>query len=203
MKKICLFFIKYYLIFLLIFRLIFNITLIYFKIEGSIYDLLNVLIIIFNYKMLIKYNNQIHLKRISYIIILFTLLINQSIYLFILSITTLFIIFYLNYIDDFIKKISIITMFLSLYFFPGIILGIMISMQNPIYHDTHYYCENYEIYIYSAGAMDSFHYQINKRKLILDFQNRLKIVYNKKVSDTKYEYDEILKKYKCKLVGEV
>ena len=72
-----------------------------------------------------------------------------------------------------------------------------------IYSDTHYYCDNnYEIYSYSAGAMDSFHYSIGKHYEILNINGIITIAYRKRHEKTQDEYETFLENHNCKLAGD-
>ena len=77
------------------------------------------------------------------------------------------------------------------------------SGMNDIYDDMHYYCDNnYEVYSYSAGAMDSFHYSIGKHYEILNISGIINISYNERNEKTQDEYEAYLETHNCKLVGD-
>ena len=70
--------------------------------------------------------------------------------------------------------------------------------RSLIYPDMHYYCDNnYEVYSYSGGALDKFHYNIGKYYPVIDKKDILYISYNpgKEVSEKKY--NKFLKEHKC------
>ena len=77
------------------------------------------------------------------------------------------------------------------------------SGMNDIYDDMHYYCNNnYEVYSYSAGAMDSFHYSIGKHYEILNISGIINISYNERNEKTLDEYEIYLETHNCELVGD-
>ena len=76
--------------------------------------------------------------------------------------------------------------------------------MNKIYEDTHYYCnKNYEIYSYSNSAGDIFHYSIGKHYDFLNINDIIHITYNEQNEVKKYDYDNYLKKHKCRFVGDI
>ena len=78
------------------------------------------------------------------------------------------------------------------------------SGRNDIYDDMHYFCENnYEVYSYSASAMDSFHYSIGKHYEFLDIDGMIYIPYNERNEVSQEEYDYYLNTHNCRMVGEV
>ena len=97
--------------------------------------------------------------------------------------------------------------FLPLFFIFLLCFGTSMSEEsgrNDIYEDMHYYCENnYEVYSYSAGAMDRFHYSIGKHYEFLDIDGIIYISYNERNEVSQEEYNNYLNTHKCKLVGDV
>lgn len=97
--------------------------------------------------------------------------------------------------------------FLPLFFIFLLCFGTSMSEEsgrNDIYEDMHYYCENnYEVYSYSAGAMDRFHYSIGKHYEFLDIDGIIYISYNERNEVSQEEYNNYLNTHKCKLVGNV
>lgn len=74
---------------------------------------------------------------------------------------------------------------------------------NDIYEDTHYYCnDDYEIYSYSGGAFDGFHYIIGKHYEFINIDGIIEVNYSEKNEVSKEEYDVFLKDHNCKLVGD-
>ena len=61
--------------------------------------------------------------------------------------------------------------------------------------------KNYEIYSYSNSAGDVFHYSIGKHYDFLNINDIIHITYNEQNEVKKYDYDNYLKKHKCRLVG--
>lgn len=203
MEKFHKFFIKYYILFLLIYLLISNIILNYLKISGVYYHIINIIILIFNCFILIEYKDEIYFKNILHLFILFCLINFKSNYNALLSLITLFILSILNFNKGtFSRVVSLIMILLILMLLPSIYFIFLLSLSNPIYENTHYYCMEYEIYIYSYGAMDSFNYSVNNHRKILYIKDKLEIVYNKEIGNTKELYNKILENNKCILVGE-
>lgn len=111
-----------------------------------------------------------------------------------------------------IKIISVLIVifgyifFLPLFFVFLLAFGIGLDEEsmNDIYDDMHYYCDNnYEVYSYSAGAMDSFHYSIGKHYEILNGNGIIYISYNEQNEVSQEEYENYLNTHKCKLVGDI
>ena len=96
--------------------------------------------------------------------------------------------------------------FLPLFFIFLLCFGTSMSEEsgrNDIYEDMHYYCENnYEVYSYSAGAMDRFHYSIGKHYEFLDIDGIIYISYNERNEKTQDEYEAYLETHNCELVGD-
>ena len=75
--------------------------------------------------------------------------------------------------------------------------------MNDIYEDTHYYCDNnYEVYSYSAGAIDKFHYSIGKHYEILKINGIINISYNERNEVSQDKYEKYLETHNCRLVGD-
>lgn len=74
---------------------------------------------------------------------------------------------------------------------------------NNIYDDMHYYCENnFDVYAYSGGAMDSLHYSIDKYYMFLNIDDIIRVFYREKKEIQYNEYNNFLKTHNCSLVGE-
>ena len=111
-----------------------------------------------------------------------------------------------------IKIISVLISIFAFIFFVPLFFIFLLSFgtnldeereMNNIYDDTHYYCDNnYEVYSYSAGAMDSFHYSIGKHYEILNISGIINISYNERNEKTHDEYEAYLETHNCELVGD-
>ena len=130
------------------------------------------------------------------------------------SLSNLFILIAIGFMEsNFVKVISVlITLFFVVFSMPLLFVYLLRygagigeeSGRNDIYDDMHYYCENnYEVYSYSAGAMDRFHYSIGKYYEFLNIDGIIYISYNERNEVSQEEYSNYLYTHKCKLVGDV
>ena len=79
----------------------------------------------------------------------------------------------------------------------------MYFVYGDIYDDMHYYCEdNYEVYGYSAGAMDSMHYSIGKYYKFLNIGDVIYAVYSERNEVSEGEYKDYLKNHGCRLADD-
>lgn len=197
---------KYYLLIIFIYFLTFNVFLKGLVVDGIIYYIFMILLNVFNAYFIIKKNKYLRFKNGLYILILLNIIFCKNIFYVILLLSTLILLTVLNFKNNkVIKTLSIIcsaTIILNIHIILFVIL-LTVFNGDGIYEDTHYYCDNnYEIYSYSAGAMDSFHYSVVKRYKIIEFNNIIKIVYNKNIGNSLNEYNKVLENMECKLVGE-
>ena len=212
MKKIL---INIYVITMLIFYLIYNIVLNNLKIGGLLYRNIMLAIIIVNTIILILYKKEIRFKSVLIMIYFFTwFFISKNIFQCAFGFSNMIVLLATGYNENnFNKTISIlISLFYILcspliYFIFLLAYGTSLNEEterNDIYDDMHYYCENnYEVYTYSGGAMDSFHYSIGKYYDILDIDGIIYISYNERNEVSKKKYDIYLKKHKCRLVSDI
>lgn len=196
---------KYYLLIVYIFFLTFNLFLTKLVVDGIAYYIFMILLNIFNVYFIIKKNKYLKLKNSLYILLLLSIIYCKNIFYVILLLNTIIFLTVLNFKDNkVIKVLSIICSTTIILYIQGILFVILLTVfnGNEIYEDTHYYCNNnYEIYYYSGGAMDSFHYSVVKRYKIIEFNNIIKIVYNKNIGNSLEEYNKVLENMECKLVG--
>lgn len=213
MKKIL---IKYYAVIMEILFLIYNQLLHGIKINGLLYHIFMFVLIIINSIMLIKYGKEIKFKEFISIMYIFIWSMCKNMLQGIFGITSMLILIYTKIIETkFNKEILLILFFTIVVFFLIPIsfiyflfgFGLDINEENElngIYEDMHYYCDNnYEVYSYSGGAMDSFHYSIGKHYEFLNIDDIIYISYNERNEVSKEEYDNYLNTHKCKLVGDV
>lgn len=206
-----------YNIFMLIIFIIENILLINLKIKGIANEIFMLILIIFNIIILVRYNNEIKFKILTIIVSFFLLAFSKDFYNFIfitINMLTLLIIVIFNAIKKQPNKIIILfilTIFLFKYLFYISLFIIIFSYvklsddgYNDIYHDTYYYCKNnYEAYVYSAGALDSFHYSIGKHYEIFNIDGIINVSYRERNETSKEKYEEFIKNNKCNLVGDI
>ena len=192
----------------------YNVVLNSLEIGGLLYQVMMMIIIIVNAIILIVFRKNIKYKEIVCVIYFFIWIFSKNIpqCYFNFSNIVVLVCIYLNdcmYIKVFAIIIGIIVFifFFLLFFVFSICFGIRMSDEpgrKDIYDDTHYSCENnYEVYSYSAGAMDSFHYSIGKHYEFLDIDGIIFISYNERNEVSQKEYNNYLNTHKCKLIGDV
>lgn len=206
MKKIL---INNYGILIMILFIINNTLLVNLHINGMLYISIMFSIIILNIIVINKYKKEIKYK--SLIIISFLIMLSsKDSYNLIFYITNIITFIIVGISESKINQITIIIVgIIFVVFHPLIILYIFIVIlglnDNPsIYEEMHYHCDNnYNVYAYSGGAMDSFHYNISKYYEILNIDGIITITYNKRNEKNYEEYNNFIKHHKCKLVGEI
>lgn len=208
--------IDYYSLIMIILFITYNILLKNLKIGGLLYQVLMLFIIILNIFILIKFRGRIKLKGLIIIVNIFIVwsLSLKNNWQLIFGISNMITLISIGFMEsNFIKVVAVlITLFFTVFSGPllfvyllvyGTSLGEEVG-RNDIYDDMHYYCENnYEVYSYSAGAMDSFHYSIGKYYEFLDINGIIFISYNERNEVSQEEYNNYLNTHKCKLVGDV
>lgn len=206
--------INYYAIAMLILYLFYNIVLKSLNINGILYQVVMIIIIILNAIILIAFRKNIKYKEVVCVIYFFTWLFSKNILQCFFNFSNIIVFAGIGSIDSMFMRIfvTIVAFIVSIFFLPLFFVfllrfGTSISKEtgrNYIYEDTHYFCENnYEIYSYSAGAMDSFHYSIGKHYEILDIDDIIYISYNEQNEVSQEEYNNYLNTQNCKLVGDV
>lgn len=152
-----------------------------------------ILLFSINAFILIKENNNFILKSLMYPIFFLSLIIVKNIEFAIIVFETLMLLTILNIKTN--KAILVLFIFMDIIVFflaPIVIFASLIpTREDLIYEETHFYCKEYEIYSYSLGAMDEFHYYIGER---FDFRigNLLEIEYTKKIGDSETKYYDTL-----------
>ena len=181
----------------------------YFK--GILYHLSMILLILVSIFIVCKFNNTLKFKNIFYLTISFYELFLNNIYLSILLIILFFMIFILNYKNvifkitfGFVIGVCIICFPITLllcFFKMDSINGDGSRLRNMIYSDYHYKCGKYEIFWYSGGAMDSFHYAVIEPNSVIKIGDLIDIGYDKQIGDTLEEYNKMLYNNNCKKVS--
>ena len=205
---------NYYAIIMLVLYLTYNIFLNSLKIGGLLYQIIMIVLIFINATVLVIFRKNIKYKELVCIIYFFTWLWFKDIPQFFFNFSNIIILTCIGLSESKFMKIFavIIALIVSIFFLPFFFIFIMImgtSMSeelggNDIYDDMHYFCENnYEVYSYSAGATDRFHYSIGKHYEFFDINGIIYISYNERNEVSKEEYDNYLNTHKCKLVGDV
>ena len=194
--------------------LIYNITLNSLKIGGLLYQIIMIIIIIVNAIILIIFRKDIRYKEVVCVIYFFTWLFSKNISQCFFYFSNIIVLIGIGLIDSMFMRIFaiIIGLIVSIFFLPLFFIFLLCfgtsmseeSGRNDIYEDMHYYCENnYEVYSYSAGAMDRFHYSIGKHYEFLDIDGIIYISYNERNEVSQEEYNNYLNTHKCKLVSDV
>ena len=206
--------INYYSIIMLILYLIYNIGLHSLKIGGLLYQIIMIIIIIANAIILIVFRKDIKYKEVVCVIYFFTWLFSKNIPQCFFNFSNIILLVGIGLIDSMFMRVFaiIIGLIVSIFFLPLFFIFLLCfgtsmseeSGRNDIYEDMHYYCEkNYEVYSYSAGAMDKYHYSIGKHYEFLDIDGIIFISYNERNEVSQEEYNNYLNTHKCKLVGDV
>lgn len=199
-QKIKMFLINYYLFFIFVFLILINSIVNYVVIKGLLYYLVIILIILINFFIVLKYENNIKFKNLFFILFIISVLFDKTNLYRLISLSTLVAIIITGFEKS--KFIMISTYALAVFVgiaFPFLILFMFAPGEDPIYEDMHYYCGEYEIYSYSYGAMDRFHYKVNRHYEIIYLKNIIEISYNEVISDSDSDeqYNFILKNNKC------
>ncbi len=206
---------SYYAIIMLILYLIYNIGLNSLKIGGVLYQIIMIVLVIINAIILVSFRKSIKYKEAICIIYFFTWLFSKNIPQCFFNFSNIIILTGISLFESklFMKVFAfIITLIVSIFFLPFYFIFIMcfgISMseesdRNDIYDDMHYYCDNnYEVYSFSQGAIDRFHYSIGKYYEILNIDDIIYVSYNERREVSQEEYENYLNTHNCKLVGDI
>lgn len=177
----------------------------YFK--GVLYHVFMVLFVLLNILLIVKYNDVLKFKKPFYISLIVYLIFLNNIYLFILIVILFFLILFLNTDVKFIYYTFLVTSLFACFLFPITFLRVLSvgiqgnSIRDDIYEDYHYDCGKYEIFYYSAGAMDGMHYAVVKKHVYVKIDNIIEIGYDKQISDSLKEYNKVYQNNKCKKIG--
>lgn len=207
-------YINYYFFIMALFFITYNIIFESLKISGSLYKLFMILLIIINSIILFILNKKISLKKIILIIYIFTIVKSKNQLQFFFALSNIIILCIIGFQEsNLIKTISIFILIITLTYSLPLLFVFLLEFgteldedvyMNKIYEDTHYYCnKNYEIYSYSYSAGDVFHYSIGKHYDFLNINDIIHITYSEQNEVKKYDYDNYLKKHKCRLVGDI
>ena len=205
---------NYYAIIMLVLYLIYNIGLNSLKIGGLLYRIIMIILIIVNTTILIIFRKDIKYKEAICIIYFFTWLFSKNMPQCFFNFSNIIVLVSIGLIDSKFMRVFaiVIALIVSIFFLPLFFIFLLCfgtsineeSGRNDIYKDMHYYCENnYEVYSFSQGAMDKFHYSIGKHYEFLDIDDIIYISYNERNEVSQKEYDNYLKTHKCKLVGDI
>lgn len=101
--------------------------------------------------------------------------------------------------------VTAVASFLFLFFSPLLFFTLLIILpvldgSDMIYPETHYYTDDgRELFVYSAGAMDGFHYCVGRGFEIIDLGQTLKFYYRDVQSVNKHEYEQVKGTANCTL----
>ena len=205
---------KYYAVIMMILFIVYNLVLDCLKIGGLLYQIFMIVLVVANFIILVLFRKNIKFKSLVILIYFCIWFFSKNTLQCIFSISSMIVLMITGFMENiFIKVITVfITIFFGVFSMPLLFVylfafGTGLSEErekNYIYDDMHYYCSNnYEVYSYSAGAMDSFNYSIVKYYDILDIDGIIYISYNKRNEVSREEYERFLKKHKCNLVGDI
>lgn len=206
-------FIDYYAFFMMIIFIFYNLFLESLKIYGLLYQLFMFTLIIVNAIILINFRKKIKFKTLIIIVYLLIWLLSKNTLQCFFAFSNIILLCIIGSMEkNSIKIISILLIIcVYIFFFPLFFIFLLAfgtgfdneRGMNDIYDDMHYYCENdYEVYSYSAGAMDSFHYSIGKHYEVLNINGIISISYSERNEKTHDEYEKHLQTHSCKLVGD-
>ena len=203
--------IKYYALITQTLFIFYNLVFRNLIIEGLLSRILMCLLIAFNIVILVKNRKSIKYKSLIIVVYFFLgMLVAKNSLQFLFSMSTMTTLMITGFIESTLIKIIstiiviiFITFFIPLCFAYLLIFGPGVEDINKsdIYESSHYYCDNnYEIYSFSKGGMDSFHYSIGKHYEIVNINNILHISYSERKEKSREEYHSHLKNHNCRLV---
>lgn len=206
-------FIEYYALVMLMLFILYNFFLSSLKIYGLLYQVFMWVLIVVNAIILIAFRKKIKYKTLVIIVYLLIWLLSKNTLQCFFVFSNIILLCITGFMEkNSIKVISVlIVIFVYIFSLPLLFIFLLIFGTgfdeerglNDIYDTMHYYCDNnYEVYSYSAGAMDSFHYSIGKHYEILSINGIINISYNVRNEKTRDEYEAYLEKHSCKLVGD-
>lgn len=196
---------KNYSLFILIVFIINNVLLSSIKVSGIVYDFIMIILIILNILVLIIYQKKIKYKEISIIGLILLLMFSKNTYYFLFNILSIILLIIPEFkTNQTIKFIAVLMILIIVLLNPVMLVIIIVSIEqlSDIYEDTHYRCDNYNVYAYSSGAFDKFHYSIGKYYEIINIDGIINIIYDERNEKTKKEYDSFIEKNNCNLVGD-
>ena len=206
-------FIDYYALAMLMLFIIYNLFLESLKIYGLLYQIFMFALIIVNAIILIVFRNRIKYKTLIIIVYLLIWLFSKNTLQCFFAFSNIILLCITGFMEKHsIKIISVLVVIFGYIFFLPLFFAFLLAFgtgldeesgMNDIYDHMHYYCDNnYEVYSFSAGAMDSFHYSIGKHYKILNISGIINISYNERNEKTHDEYEAYLETHNCELVGD-
>jgi hypothetical protein len=207
------FLINYYAVIMMVLFIIYNFVLESLKIGGLIYQMFMLILIVLNTIILTMFGKKIKCKSLVICIYFLIWLFSKNTLQCFFDFSNIIVLCVIGFKENkLIKVISIlIALFVTIFFLPlffAFLLAFGLGFEeekgiSDIYEDMHYYCDNnYEVYSFSLGAMDKFHYSIGKHYEILNIDGIIFISYNERNEKTQLEYENYIESHNCSLVGD-
>ena len=196
---------KYYAVILLVLFLIYNLFK-NFVIEGLLYQIFMIGLIIINGIILFKYKDEIDYKKVVGVIYFLAGFFSKNIFQCYFAFSNVIIICVIESLRNKKSNVPLIVMEVLLFLVPAIIVSHLFIgtrydknfMRNDISKDYYYLCDNnVSSYRFSGTANDSYHYSIGKYYEIVKINNLLYIAYDERNEVSQKEYEEYIAEHKC------
>ena len=196
---------KYYAVILLVLFLIYNLFK-NFVIEGLLYQIFMIGLIITNIVILLKYKDEISYKKTIGVIYFLAWVFSKNIFQCYFAFSNVIIICVIESLRNKKSNVPLIVMEVLLFLVPAIIVSHLFIgtrydknfMRNDISKDYYYLCDNnVSSYRFSGTANDSYHYSIGKYYEIARIDNLIYIAYDERNEVSQKEYEEYIAEHKC------
>ena len=196
---------KYYAVILLVLFLIYNLFK-NFVIEGLLYQIFMIGLIIINGIILFKYKDEIDYKKVVGVIYFLAGFFSKNIFQCYFAFSNVIIICVIESLRNKKSNVPLIVMEVLLFLVPAIIVSHLFIgtkynknfMRNDISKDYYYLCDNnVSSYRFSGSANDSYHYSIGKYYEIVKINNLLYIAYDERNEVSQKEYKKYIAEHKC------
>lgn len=196
---------KYYAVILLVLFLIYNLFK-NFVIEGLLYQIFMIGLIITNIVILLKYKDEISYKKTIGVIYFLAWVFSKNIFQCYFAFSNVIIICVIESLRNKKSNVPLIVMEVLLFLVPAIIVSHLFIgtrydknfMRNDISKDYYYLCDNnVSSYRFSGTANDSYHYSIGKYYEIVKINNLLYIAYDERNEVSQKEYKKYIAEHKC------
>ena len=196
---------KYYAVILLVLFLIYNLFK-NFVIEGLLYQIFMIGLIITNIVILLKYKDEISYKKTIGVIYFLAWVFSKNIFQCYFAFSNVIIICVIESLRNKKSNVPLIVMEVLLFLVPAIIVSHLFIgtrydknfMRNDISKDYYYLCDNnVSSYRFSGTANDSYHYSIGKYYEIVKINNLLYIAYDERNEVSQKEYKKYIAEHEC------
>ena len=196
---------KYYAVILLVLFLIYNLFK-NFVIEGLLYQIFMIGLIIINGIILFKYKDEIDYKKVVGVIYFLAGFFSKNIFQCYFAFSNVIIICVIESLRNKKSNVPLIVMEVLLFLVPAIIVSHLFIgtrydknfMRNDISKDYYYLCDNnVSSYRFSGTANDSYHYSIGKYYEIARIDNLIYIAYDERNEVSQKEYEEYIAEHEC------